>query len=149
MEFDTLNWDDFWQKKLQASLNERTQTALDGFEVTSAQHRVHAERLLTHLQESFPDVEFAAENMIGSWGIYARSNKQRKLPDSKMDKVKSAADGILENIEEKYPLETLPQQIRPIESVRSEPNRKGSKSGCLGVLIWFGLLMGLAAVVLI
>ena len=125
MQFDTLNWDEFWQKKLEATMQERTQTALDSFEVTSPQHRKHTERLVFHLQDSFPDVEFAAENWVGSWQIYARTPKQRKLSSAKMEKVQNAAERILENVELKYPIDTLPKE---------NSNHK-EKSGCLGVML--------------
>lgn len=127
-EFDSINWDEFWQKKFDTSLRERTQGALDNFDLLCADHRKHAERVIENLEKSFPTLEFAAENWTDTWAIYVRTNKLRKVPAKKMEKLFNAANRILENVEKKYPLESLSKE-QPISK---------SGTGCLGVAL--GLL---------
>ena len=133
--FDTINWDGFWQKKLEASFRERTQTALDGFEVVSVDHRFYAEKLISILQNKYPDAEFAAENCVGSWGIYARTRTQRKITEKKLSSLQEDAEAIYETLMQESPLATLPRE-------------KASKSerGCLSSLLVFLVTMAIGIV---
>jgi hypothetical protein len=136
--FDTINWDDFWQRKLEASFRERTQAALDDFVVVAVDHRIYAEKLISLLQDKYPDAEFAADNCFGSWGIYARTKGRRKLSEKKLSSLQEDAEEVYEDLLQALPLSTLPQE-----------RRSKSENGCIPLVLLLSLSAVFGAIVML
>ncbi len=136
--FDTINWDDFWQRKLEASFRERTQTALDDFVVVAVDHRFYAEKLISLLQDKYPDAEFAADNCFGYWIIHARTKGRRKLSEKKLCSLQDDAEAVYEDLLQALPLSTLPQE-----------RRSKSENGCIPLLLLLSLTAVLGTIVML
>jgi hypothetical protein len=84
----TLQWDEFWQKRLEASYRESTQGSLDNYEIGSVEGgEAECADALVWLDQHHPEYRYGAFELGNSWMILGRTAGNRPIGAQKRERI--------------------------------------------------------------